>query len=77
MTCLRCFKRVLPAVLAAFQLALTASLAGASITPAARAVVDRYVESIGGRAAVDGQRTLFVTGALSAFGMNGRTETLI
>ena len=74
MTCLRCFKRVLPAVLAAFQLALTASLAGASITPAARAVVDRYVESIGGRAAVDGQRTLFVTGALSAFGMNGRVQ---
>ena len=74
MTCLRRFIIALPAVLAALPLALAPGPAHASITPAARAVVNRYIEAIGGRPAVEGQRTLFVTGALSAFGMSGRVQ---
>ena len=45
--------------------------AAAAITPGARAVVERYVAAIGGRAFVDSLHSLAVHGALTAFGMGG------
>ena len=74
MTRLRYIQHALCSFLMALGLALAARPAGAVITPAARAVVERYIEVLGGRPAVDGERTLFATGALSAFGMSGRAQ---
>ena len=71
---LRSIRTVLPAALAALQLALLPPPAGATLTPAARRVVDRYVEASGGMPLFDSLRTLSVEGALSAFGMSGRAR---
>ena len=62
----------LSVALAMLQLSPLAALA--SITPAARSVVDRYVEGLGGRASVDSLRSLYAEGAISAFGLNGRAR---
>src|SRR6266850_1562086 len=67
-----CLVTQLPVLLVVLQGALVAPPAGAAITPAARRVVERYLEAIGGRALQDSIRTLRVGGAVTAFGMHGR-----
>jgi hypothetical protein len=62
------------AVLAGASIALAPPAARADITPEARAVVERHVQALGGRATLEEQRTLFVSGTLSAFGMSGRAQ---
>ncbi len=74
MTCLRPIRPTLCAVLAAILPVLAPAATRADITPAARAIVERHIEALGGRAAVEDQRTIFVSGSLSAFGMSGRAQ---
>ncbi len=47
----------------------------ASITPPAAKVVERYVAAIGGRKAIEAERTLRSRSAISAFGFTGTIET--
>jgi hypothetical protein len=54
---------------------LAASAAGASITPEAATVVERYVTAIGGRAAVEAVRSTHTKATLSAFGFKGTIES--
>jgi hypothetical protein len=49
--------------------------ARATITPEAAAVVDRYVAAIGGRAAVNAERSSHTKATISAFGFNGTIES--
>ncbi len=61
-----------PAILSAALLVATAiPAAHATITPGARRVVERYLEAIGGRRAFESQRSIYVRGKISAFGMSG------
>ena len=65
-----------PALCAALLAALIAALpARAAITPDAAKVVDRYVAAIGGRAAVDAERTLHSKSTIAAFGFTGTIES--
>ncbi len=59
----------------ALTLLAVAAPARATITPDARKVVDRYVDAIGGRALVDGIRTMRVVAHVSTVGLTGRTVT--
>ena len=66
--------------LAAGLLALTALLSApaaprAEIAPEARAVVERYLEATGGRAAWEAQRSQRVVATISAFGLKGTART--
>ena len=61
------------ATLIAATLALPAPLR-ASITPDARAVIERYLKAVGGRDAVMSERSTHVKGTLSAFGLQGTVE---
>ncbi len=54
---------------------LAATSAGATITPQARVVVDRFLAASGGRAALDRLRALHAKGTLQAFGLKGTIET--
>ena len=47
------------------------SPAPATVTPGAQRVLDRYLAAVGGRAAIDSTRTLYVHGAITAFGLSG------
>ena len=63
-------------LLAALVLVLIAtSPARATITPEAAKVVDRYIAAVGGRAALDAERTLHSTSTVSAFGFTGTIES--
>ena len=56
---------------------MTAAISSASpadIAPEARAVVDRYIAAIGGRAVWTADTSLRVKGSLSAFGLSGSVE---
>jgi hypothetical protein len=52
-----------------------ASTARAEITPAARAVVDRYLEATGGRAAFESTHSLHTLATISALGLKGTSHT--
>jgi hypothetical protein len=62
---------------------LAALIAALAVAPAARAtittdaakVVDRYVTAIGGRAAVDAERTVHTRSTITAFGFSGTLES--
>ena len=56
---------------AALLLAVDGPAAHAAITPGARRVVERCLEAIGGRRAFESQRSIYVRGKISAFGMSG------
>ena len=61
--------------LAALIVALVAAPAArATITPEAARVVERYVAAIGGRAAVDAERSVHSRSTLQAFGFTGSLE---
>jgi hypothetical protein len=57
--------------------ATTAPGARAAITPEARAVVDRYVAAVGGRAALDTIQSMHVRASISAFGLEGTSHTYL
>jgi hypothetical protein len=54
-----------------------APAARAAITPEAAKVVDRYVAAIGGRAAVEAERTMRSRSTITAFGFTGTLESWI
>ncbi len=54
---------------------ITTPGARATITPEAAVVVERYVGAIGGRAAVEAERSLHSKSTLSAFGFTGTLES--
>ena len=62
----------LAALLAAAALAPPA---GATITPEAAKVLDRYIAAIGGRAALDAERSMHTKGTITAFGFKGTIES--
>lgn len=70
----RCFTTGLAALIAAL---IAAPVARAAITPEAAKVVDRYVAAIGGRSAVDAERSLHIRSTISAFGFTGTIETWV
>ena len=51
-----------------------ATVAGASITPEARAVVERFTQAIGGHDRWSKERTFHLRGTLEAFGLTGSVE---
>ena len=53
---------------------LSPVVARATITPEAQAVIDRFVQSSGGRAAFEKTRFRHFTGSLSAYGLKGSIE---
>ena len=55
-------------------LLIVPALACATITPEAKAVIDRYFEAAGGRSAWDKKRVVHFTGSLTAYGMQGTIE---
>jgi len=65
---LRRFARRVALLAAALSVAVSAR---AEITPEAKAVVDRFIEATGGRAAFDELQTTRVKGKISAFGLQG------
>jgi PDZ domain/Aspartyl protease len=64
-------------VAALLALALAAPDAGATITPDAAKVLDRYVAAIGGRAALDAARSIHSRSKISAFGFEGTIESWV
>ena len=56
---------------------IAAPLARAAITPEAAKVVERHVAAIGGRAAVEAERSLHSYSTISAFGFTGIIETWV
>src|SRR5882672_8807679 len=56
-------------------LSLAAIPSHATITPEAKAVVDRYLDASGGRAAWERTRNMRLTASISVFGLKGRIET--
>ncbi len=70
----RAARPVLSCVLAAMLAALAVAPARATIDPKARAVVDRYVQAIGGPAAI-APRSVHTVSTLQAFMMTGRVES--
>ena len=63
----------IPALVAA--LALLAADGRASITPEARAIVDRYILATGGAEALEKEQALHVSGSLSAIELKGSFDT--
>jgi len=72
-TPLRSASRALPFALLALLL-LAAPAARADVAPQAKAVLDRYVQAMGGRAFL-AERTLHTISTLQAFGMKGVSES--
>jgi len=66
-------RRLLTLALVAFA-AHAALPARAAITPEAKAIVDRFLEASGGRAAWERTRSMHFTGSISVFGLKGRME---
>lgn len=66
------FMRGLAALIAALALPCAAR---ATITPEASAVVERYVAAIGGRAALEAERSVHSKSTISAFGFTGSLES--
>lgn len=65
---------------AAQALALAAAVASASaaraqVAPDAQAVIDRWIEATGGRAAYEAERALYVRTAIEGFGLKGVLES--
>ncbi len=68
------FRRLATSLLALAALAAAAP-ARATITPDAKAVLDRYLQASGGRAAWEKTRAMYTKASLSAFGLKGTVET--
>lgn len=66
--------RAARAPFAALALLLAVAPARAEITPEARPVVDRLVQTLGGRAAIDSIRGIYFRASATAFGLTGTTE---
>jgi hypothetical protein len=71
------FRHVLLLVIATLCSPPAFGAAPAASPEAAQRVLDRYVAALGGRAAVDAQRNSHAIGRLSAFGLNGVTESWV